>query len=202
MASDKQETDREVLLQTKAWLYLELRLIYYTDVCLQDSESELSCEGVQPQPCTIKANDLRQFLNVIAIQIDLPAVAVHWCSGKVPVIGTHQAKEFITFKGDEFDKQYKVLEVFDLLVKHEERVPFFLRALWQSGDSSPVNRDLFEELSTKLHFSKDDVETACSNDKHIQVNYYASSHPHIPYMSRETPVREVKITLKVNKTKL
>jgi len=137
---------------------------------LQDSESELSCGAVQPQPCAFKANDLRLFLNVIATQIDLPAVAVHWCSGKIPVIGIHQAKEFITFRGDEFDKQYKVLEVFDLLVKHEERVPFFLRALWQSGDSSPGNRDLFEELSTKLHFSKNDVEAACSDDKYIQVS--------------------------------
>jgi len=99
------------------------------------------------------------YLDVIAANIDFPAVALGWCSSGV--IEIHQAQELLRFNGDSSDKSLKVLDVFNQLRRQENRIPLFLRELLKSGESSPTNHDLYCTLSQELDFSDDEVENAC-----------------------------------------
>ena len=107
----------------------------------------------------IKFRDLRPFIQIIATEIDLPAVALPLCGNEV--IKLHLAQELLQFTGGVREKGRKVLEIFLKLQRKMDHVPLFLRSLLESGDSSPTNRKLYETLSAKMDFSDNDVEDAC-----------------------------------------
>jgi len=108
-----------------------------------------------------KVRELLPHLTLIAAHVDFPAVALGWCSNEV--IEIHQAQELLKFTGDERDKCLKVLEVHNQLKKNEDRVPFFLRELLKSGESSATNQNLYEKLSDEMDFTDVDVYNACKN---------------------------------------
>ena len=108
-----------------------------------------------------KFRDLRRFLNIIANQIDLPAVALILAADEV--IELTFAQELLQFTGGVREKGLTVLVIFDQLQRQEDRIPFFLKSLLNSGENSPTNRELYERLSSELNFSDSDVEDACRN---------------------------------------
>ena len=109
---------------------------------------------------TFKFRDLRRFLSTVTNQIDLPAVALILASNEV--IELHLAQELLQFTGGVREKGIKVLEIFNQLQRQEDRVPFFLKSLLDSGENSP--RELYERLSSEMDFSDSDVEDACKNE--------------------------------------
>ena len=80
------------------------------------------------------------------------------------MIELHLAQELLQFTGGVREKGVKVLEIFNQLQRQEDRVPFFLQSLLESGDSSPTNRELYEKLSSEMGFSDSDVEVACKHE--------------------------------------
>ena len=111
---------------------------------------------------TFKFRDLRQFLSIITNQIDLPAVALILAGNEV--IELHLAQELLQFTGGVREKGVKVLVIFNQLQRQEDRIPFFLKSLLDSGENSPTNRELYDRLSSELDFSDSDVEDACRNE--------------------------------------
>ena len=109
-----------------------------------------------------KFRDLRQFLSIITNQIDLPAVALILAANEV--IELHLAQELLQFTGGVREKGVKVLVIFNQLQRQEDRIPFFLKSLLDSGENSPTNRELYDRLSSELDFSDSDVEDACRNE--------------------------------------
>ena len=130
---------------------------------LQAVDSELSTTSVQSGfSCrrSFKSKDLQRFLGTITEQVDLSAVALILYSNEVIELQT--AHDLLQFNGTGGrEKSLKVLEIYSQLQKQEDRVPFFLRSLLDSGDSSPTNRKLYEKLSDELFFSDSDVDEAC-----------------------------------------
>ena len=108
---------------------------------------------------TFKYRKLKQFLNTISTQIDLPAVALILASHEV--IELDLAQELLQFTGGVREKGIKVLEIFEQLQRQEDQVPFFLRSLLESGDSSPTNRKLYRYILTKMGLTDRNVEDAC-----------------------------------------
>lgn len=106
-----------------------------------------------------KFRSLRQFLSVITDQIDLSAVALTLYSNEVIELQT--ALEVLQSTGVGVqEKDLKVLEIFGQLQKREYLIPFFLRSLLDSGETSSTNRELYELLSEKMEFSDTDVNEA------------------------------------------
>ena len=112
--------------------------------------------------CRFKFSELRQFLNTITCQIDLPAVALILASKEV--IELHLAQELLQFTGGIREKGVKVVEIFNQLQRREDRVPFFLWSLLESADNSPTNRELYEKLSDEMDFTDSEVDVACKNE--------------------------------------
>ena len=112
---------------------------------------------------SFRSKDLQRFLGTITEQIDLSAIALILYSNEVIEIQTaHDLLQFTGTGGRE--KSLKVLEIYSQLQKQEDRVPFFLRSLLDSGDSSPTNRKLYDILSDELVFSDSDVDEACKSE--------------------------------------
>ena len=108
---------------------------------------------------TFESKQLKPLLPIISGQIDLPAAALILYSNDVIELKT--AQELLHFTGGEREKSSKVLEIFAQLERQEDRVPFFLRSLLTSGESSPTNSELYDRLSCELGFSDNDVDGAC-----------------------------------------
>ena len=88
------------------------------------------------------------------------------------MIELHLAQELLQFTGGVLEKGVKVLIIFNQLQRQEDRIPFFLKSLLDSGENSPTNRELYETLSSELDFSDSDVEDACRNEvKRRSVSY-------------------------------
>ena len=109
---------------------------------------------------SFKSPELRRLLDTITDHIDLSAVALKLYSNEVIELQT--AQDLLQFTGGGREKSLKTLEVFGELQRQEDRIPFFLKSLLSSGDSSPTNRELYEKLSDEMRFSDSDVEGACS----------------------------------------
>ena len=135
---------------------------YFLQACDSEYSSTSLLSGFHKE-YTFKFRDLRRFLNIITNQIDLPAVALILASNEV--IELHLAQELLQFTGGVREKGVKVLEIFNQLQRQEDRVPFFLKSLLDSGgENSPTNRELYERLSSEMDFSDSDVEDACKNE--------------------------------------
>ena len=80
------------------------------------------------------------------------------------MIELHLAQELLQFTGGVREKGVKVLEIFNQLQRQEDRVPFFLKSLLDSGENSPTNRELYDRLSSEMDFSDNDVEDACKEE--------------------------------------
>lgn len=127
-----------------------------------DRDSDYSSTSLQSDvytQYTFESQDLRPFLRIITDQIDFSAVALILYSNEVIELQT--AQDLLQFSGGEREKSLKVLDIFSELKRQEGRVPFFLRSLLVSGESSPTNRELYERLSWELGFSDNDVDDAC-----------------------------------------
>ena len=124
--------------------------------------SSMSLQSGFHKQYTFKFRELRRFLSIITNQIDLPAVALILASNEV--IELHLAQELLQFTGGVREKGVKVLEIFNQLQRQEDRVPFFLKSLLDSGENSPTNRELYERLSSEINFCDSDVEDACKNE--------------------------------------
>ena len=128
-----------------------------------DSEySSTSLHSFYKEVYTFKFRDLRRFLSIITNKIDLPAVALNLAANEV--IELHLAQELLQFTGGVREKGVKVVVIFNQLQRQEDRIPFFLKSLLDSGENSPTNRELYETLSSELDFSDSDVEDACKNE--------------------------------------
>ena len=124
-----------------------------------------------------KFRDLRRFLNIVANQIDLPAVALILAANGV--IELTLAQELLQFTGGVQEKGIKVVIIFNQLQRQEDRIPFFLKSLLDSGKNSPTNRELYERLSSELDFSDSDVEDACRNEVRRRSISCTCTTPHI-----------------------
>ena len=108
---------------------------------------------------SFKFRSLRQFLSVITDQIDLSAVALTLYSNEVIELQT--AQEILQSTEVGVQEEIKVLEIFGQLQKRKDLIPFFLRSLLDSGETSSANRKLYELLSENMDFSDTDVNEAC-----------------------------------------
>lgn len=108
---------------------------------------------------SFKFRSLRQFLSVITDQIDLSAVALTLYSNEVIELQT--AQEILQSTEVGVQEEIKVLEIFGQLQKRKDLIPFFLRSLLDSGETSLANRKLYELLSENMDFSDTDVNEAC-----------------------------------------
>ena len=126
-----------------------------------DSEqSSTSLQSSFHRRRSFESKELRGFISIITNHIDLPAVALTLYSNEV--IDLKTAQELLHLTGaEEREKSLKVLEIHSQLQRHEDRVPFFLRSLSDSGDKSPTNRELYEKLCDEMGFSDSDVDEAC-----------------------------------------
>ena len=140
-------------------------VLFFTLQVVDSEQSTTSSvdSGFNPHRRSLKCKDLQRFLYTITDEIDLSAIAlILYCN---EVIELQAAQDLLQFSGTgQREKSLKVLEIFSQLQKQEDRVPFFLRSLLESGDSSPTNRKLYETLSDELGFSDSDVDEACKTE--------------------------------------